>query len=112
VRRAHPLVSVIEVQREKAMDGAAVIKAVTGAFGGGVVLCEGGPSLFGQLLASGSAQELFLTVSPRIAGRKHDQARPGVVDGWTADPDALLPARLVSLHRAEDHLFLRYSLEP
>jgi riboflavin biosynthesis pyrimidine reductase len=111
VRRAHPLVSVIEVKREDQMDGTALISAVTGAFGGGVVLCEGGPTLFGQLLAGGAVQELFLTVSPRIAGRKHDQPRPGVVDGWTADPNALLPARLVSLHRAQDHLFLRYSLE-
>jgi riboflavin biosynthesis pyrimidine reductase len=111
VRKAHPLVSVIEVESDGEMDGSRMIEAVTGAFGAGLVLCEGGPSLFGRLLASSSVQELFLTVSPKIAGREHDQTRPGVVDGWSVDPDALLPARLVSLRRSEHHLFLRYSLE-
>lgn len=111
VRKAHPLVSVIEVDGNGEIDGAAVIDAVTGAFGAGVFLCEGGPSLFGQLLAGGSVQELFLTVSPKIAGREHDQARPGIVSGWAAGPDALRTARVVSVRRSENHLFLRYSLE-
>jgi len=111
VRKAHPLVSVIEVDADGAMNGAAVIEAITGAFGAGLVLCEGGPALFGRLLASESVQELFLTVSPKIAGREHDEARPGIVGGWAAPPDALREASLVSVRRSEDHLFLRYSLE-
>ena len=111
VRKAHPLVSALVVEGNGEMDGAAVIKAVTDAFGAGVMLCEGGPSLFGRLLASRSVQELFLTVSPQIAGRQHNEARPGIVSDWAADPDALRAATLVSLRRSEDHLFLRYSLE-
>ncbi len=111
VRKSHPLVSVIVVDGSGEMSGTAVIEAVTGAFGAGLVLCEGGPSLFGQLLAGGSVHELFLTVSPKIAGRDHDEARPGVVAGWAAAPDALRDARLVSVRRSKDHLFLRYSLE-
>jgi riboflavin biosynthesis pyrimidine reductase len=111
VRKAHPLVSVIEVVGDGKMDGPSIITAVTGAFGAGLILCEGGPSLFGQLLAGGAVQELFLTVSPKIAGRDHDQARPGVVSGWAAAPEALRPATLVSVRRSENHVFLRYSLE-
>ncbi len=111
VRKAHPLVSTIVVDGNGEIDGAALIDAVAGAFGPGLVLCEGGPSLFGRLLASRSVQELFLTVSPEIAGRQHNEARPGIVSDWAADADALRAATLVSLHRSEDHIFLRYSLE-
>ena len=82
-----------------------------GASGAGLLLCEGGPSLFGRLLADGAVQELFLTVSPRIAGRDHEQTRTGIVDGWAATPNALLRATVASVRRSDDHLFLRYRLE-
>ena len=36
------------------------------------ILSEGGPTLFGSLLASDLVDELYLTVSPLIAGRSHD----------------------------------------
>jgi riboflavin biosynthesis pyrimidine reductase len=111
VRGAHPLVQVIEVSSAGAIDGAAIISAVSSAFGPGLILCEGGPSLFGSLLAARAVQELFLTVSPRIAGREHHQPRLGIVNTWAANPDALLRATLASVHRSENHLFLRYRLE-
>jgi riboflavin biosynthesis pyrimidine reductase len=112
VRGAHPLVEVIEAAAvDGQIDGADVARAVSGAFGPGLLLCEGGPSLFGHLLAARAVQELFLTVSPRIAGREHNQPRPGIVDAWAADPDALRRATLTSVRRSEDHLFLRYRLE-
>jgi riboflavin biosynthesis pyrimidine reductase len=111
VRDAHPTVSVIEARSEGEMDGNTILKAVTGAYGPGLVLCEGGPSLFGRMLAARAVQDLFLTVSPRIAGREHDQSRPGIVDGWAADPGALRGATLTSVRRSDDHLFLRYRLE-
>jgi riboflavin biosynthesis pyrimidine reductase len=111
VRKAHPLVGVVVADGGGDIGGAAVIEAVSGAFGAGLVLCEGGPSLFGQLLSGGAVQELFLTVAPKLAGRDHDEQRPGVVSGWAAAPDALRAAGLVSVRRSEDHLFLRYRLE-
>jgi riboflavin biosynthesis pyrimidine reductase len=111
VRRAHPAVEVIEVATDGGIEGAAVIAAVSGALGPGLLLCEGGPSLFARLLGAGAVHELFLTVAPRIAGREHDQARPGIVDGWAADPGALRDATLASVRRSDDHLFLRYRLE-
>jgi len=111
VRRAHPLVQVIEAGTAGLMDGAAVVAAVGSGFGSGLMLCEGGPSLFGSLLAARAVQELFLTVSPRIAGREHHQPRPGIVNAWAADPEALRRATLGSVRRSDDHLFLRYRLE-
>jgi riboflavin biosynthesis pyrimidine reductase len=112
VRRAHPAVEVIEAgDGTDEIPGAEVTKAVSSVFGPGLLLCEGGPSLFGRLLGARAVQELFLTVSPRIAGREHDQARLGIVDSWAADPEAPRTATLVSVRRSEDHLFLRYRLE-
>jgi riboflavin biosynthesis pyrimidine reductase len=64
VRRAHPLASVVEVEEGPEISGARVVAAVTSALGPGLILCEGGPSLFGRLLADQSAHELFLTESP------------------------------------------------
>jgi riboflavin biosynthesis pyrimidine reductase len=111
VRRAHPLTSVVEVEEGPEISGARVVAAVTSALGAGLILCEGGPSLFGRMLADRSVHELFLTVSPQIAGRDHDQPRPGIVDGWAAAPDALPGAAIESVRRSGDHLFLRYRLE-
>ena len=37
-------------------------------FGVEILLCEGGPHLSGQLFAAGLVDELFLSVSPAIAG--------------------------------------------
>jgi riboflavin biosynthesis pyrimidine reductase len=108
VRRAHPLASVIEAGEGSELSGTAVVAAVTRALGPGLFLCEGGPSLFGRLLADRVVNELFLTISPRIAGRDHDQPRAGVVDGWAAAPAALPRAAIESVRRSGDHLFLRY----
>jgi riboflavin biosynthesis pyrimidine reductase len=74
------------------------------------ILTEGGPRLFGALLGAGVVDSLFLTVSPVIAGRDGDVGRPGVVDGVAFDPPGLSDARLVSVRRSDDHLFLRYEI--
>jgi riboflavin biosynthesis pyrimidine reductase len=74
------------------------------------ILTEGGPRLFGALLRVGLVDALFLTVSPVVAGRAGDRDRPGVVDGMVFDPPTLRGARLMSVRRSTDHLFLRYEL--
>jgi riboflavin biosynthesis pyrimidine reductase len=111
VRAAHPRVAVIEAGEEAGISGAGVVAAVTAALGPGLLLCEGGPSLFGRLLADHAVHELFLTISPCVAGRDHDHPRPGVVDGWAATPASLRSAAIESVRRSDDHLFLRYRLE-
>jgi riboflavin biosynthesis pyrimidine reductase len=108
VRRAHPLAGVIEAGEGSELSGTAIVAAVTRALGPRLLLCEGGPSLFGRLLADRVVNELFLTISPLIAGRDHDQLRAGVVGGWAAPPAALPRAAIESVRRSGDHLFLRY----
>ncbi|HET9289064.1 MAG TPA: dihydrofolate reductase family protein [Gaiella sp.] len=73
------------------------------------ILSEGGPMVFGSLLASGLVDELFLTISPLVAGRGSAR-RLSLVEGVELLPDAAVAARLLSARRHEHHLFLRYGL--
>ncbi|MBI3748895.1 MAG: dihydrofolate reductase family protein [Chloroflexi bacterium] len=75
-----------------------------------LVVCEGGPTLFGSLVAAGLVDELFLTVAPQIAGRGADHPRLALVEGLAYQPGATPWATLGSVRRAGDHLFLRYAL--
>jgi riboflavin biosynthesis pyrimidine reductase len=78
--------------------------------GAALALCEGGPHLFSQLLEAGLVDELFLTVAPHLVGRDDGSRRLGLVEG-TAFPDGRGQwARLQSIRRARDDLFLRYRL--
>jgi riboflavin biosynthesis pyrimidine reductase len=74
------------------------------------VLSEAGPHVFGSLLAAGCVDELFLTVSPVLAGRLVDARRFSLVEGVELLPQARVGGRIVSVRRAENHLFLRYLL--
>ena len=51
-----------------------------------LVLSEGGPTLFTSLVAAGLVDELFLTVSPLLAGRSGVQ-RLSLADGAELLPD-------------------------
>ncbi len=67
------------------------------------IICEGGPSLNHALLREGLVTELFLSISPMLAG---GEPALDIVHGPALeDPAALL---LISCHEAEDSLFLRY----
>ena len=70
---------------------------------------EGGPHLLGDFFAEGLLDELFLTLSPQVAGRNGTAARPGFVAGRIFAPDRPLWATLVGVKRGESHLFLRYA---
>ncbi|MFN8186335.1 MAG: dihydrofolate reductase family protein [Gaiellales bacterium] len=75
-----------------------------------LILSEGGPSLFGALLAAGVADELFLTVSPLLAGRAEPGARLGLVEGAELAPGSPVNSTLLGVRRDRDYLFLRYAL--
>lgn len=66
------------------------------------VLCEGGPRLFGDLIAADGVDELCLTISPQLAGG--DSLR--VSRGPTGD---LRGMRLVGALTDQDVLLLRYA---
>jgi len=74
-----------------------------------VVLTEAGPSMFGSLVASRLVDELFLTVSPVLAGRAAG-ARLGLVEGVELVPQTRVAGRLRSVRAHGSHLFLRYAL--
>ena len=72
------------------------------------LLHEGGPTLFGQFLAADAVDELFLTLSPQIAGRERDATRPAVVQGVQFLPDSAPCFQMVSVKEHAAYLYLRY----
>jgi 5-amino-6-(5-phosphoribosylamino)uracil reductase len=69
------------------------------------LLCEGGPTLFGSLLDEGLVDELFLTISPTLAGGGME---PTISRGMGLAEPATMSLRW-ALER-EQSLFLRYSV--
>jgi riboflavin biosynthesis pyrimidine reductase len=45
-----------------------VLRILRSDFGVASLLCEGGPTVFGSLLQEGLADELFLTLAPKLVG--------------------------------------------
>jgi riboflavin biosynthesis pyrimidine reductase len=75
-----------------------------------LILCEGGPLLFGELVDSGLVDELFLTLSPILAGHGHAGTRLSLLEGAELLPGRTPATELLTLRRADSHLFLRYRL--
>jgi riboflavin-specific deaminase-like protein len=73
-----------------------------------VVLCEGGGILNARLFAVGAIDELYVTVVPRILGRK---SAPTMVEGDGFEPDAIPDPLLTSVERVGDELFLVYRFD-
>ncbi len=88
--------------------GALVALEALHAGGHELILCEGGPSLFGEFVAARLVDELFLTLSPALAGRPPGQQRLSLLE-QSALPGGTA-GRLRSLRRSGSHLFLRYRL--
>ena len=65
------------------------------------VLCEGGPTLHGRLREAGLADELFLTIAPKLAGGE----APRILEGALQEPADL---ELAWLLESEGELFARY----
>jgi riboflavin-specific deaminase-like protein len=74
-------------------------------FGIRALLCEGGPTLFGALLAEGLVDELFLTLAPKLTG---GGASPTISNGPELPELAALELRWV-LQNASS-LYLRYAV--
>lgn len=69
------------------------------------VICEGGPHLFGWLVAAGVLDELCLTVAPLVAGGRAGRIIAGLESQVTE------PLRLTLVLEDHGHLFMRYSTE-
>jgi riboflavin biosynthesis pyrimidine reductase len=67
------------------------------------ILCEGGPTLFGDLARAGAVDELCLSISPLLAGPGARRIVAGPI--WDTDP---LTLDLVGLLEEDGALFCRY----
>lgn len=74
-----------------------------------VLLSEAGPHVTGQLVGEGLLDELFLTVSPVLAGRGKEK-RLGMVEGIELLPAKGAWSKLLSARQHGDYLFLRYGV--
>lgn len=90
------------------IDPEAILKLLHREFGVKLVLHEGGPALFGDFVAHGCMDEIFLTVAPQFAGRDGNRQRLGVISGTAFLPETAPWLRMVSVKQSADHLYLRY----
>ena len=98
-----PLPAMVDVTRlprgAQRMRGAL---AAARAAGIGSIVCEGGPTLLGLLIAEDLLDELVVTTAPMFVGAGEE---PVVRDSI---PHPLRRFRLAALYRGEDHAFARY----
>lgn len=73
------------------------------------ILSEAGPQVTGQLLKDDLLDDVFVTVSPVVAGRD-GAGRPGLAEGVALLPGRRVQARLASARTGDSFLMLRYSL--
>jgi riboflavin biosynthesis pyrimidine reductase len=92
----------------KSISPSAILTLLRQEAGVELLLLEAGPTLFGEFLAGGFMDELFLTVAPQIAGRVTEEPRPGLVENVQFSPTTAPWWKLVSVRNAADYLFLRY----
>jgi riboflavin biosynthesis pyrimidine reductase len=91
------------------LDLTAALAELAERFGVATLLCEGGPHLARQLLGAGLLDELFLSVSPLLAG---GEPSGGEALRILAGPELETPAPLALLGAlcSESTLFLRYGV--
>ncbi|MGH2844213.1 MAG: dihydrofolate reductase family protein, partial [Solirubrobacteraceae bacterium] len=75
----------------------------------GLIVCEGGPRLLGQLIQQRLLDQLVLCISPHLAGGANALR---LTEGLELPAPALLPMTLLDLARADDFVFLRYAAAP
>jgi riboflavin-specific deaminase-like protein len=88
-----------------ALDLGAALGELRSRLGVRSILCEGGPTLNGALLAEGLVDELFLSLSPKLTAGP----APLTIVAGEALPDPV-EMELLWLLESEGHLFLRYAL--
>ncbi|MBI5419868.1 MAG: hypothetical protein HZA60_07260, partial [Deltaproteobacteria bacterium] len=102
-------VRVEEADGAGAIGARSVLSAVARIRPGEIFLVEGGPHLMGDFFAEKCLDELFLTLSPQVAGRDESAERPGFVAGKRFAPQDPRWGTLTAVKRGGDFLFLRYA---
>ena len=87
------------------------LEAIKGRYAVEVLLVEGGPALNHALISAGLADELYLTLAPKLLGGKSPDALSafeGPILGFQKGPRP----ELISVYLCGDELYLRYALLP
>lgn len=101
VARAEEVADVV-VAGDAAVEPEAAVTELRARFGARLALCEGGPTLLGQVAAAGLLDELCLTVAPVLGG---DPLPVSV----TPEGAGLTRMALAHVAEAEGSLYLRYT---
>jgi riboflavin-specific deaminase-like protein len=99
----------LRAERDGMLDLHAAVGELRERYGIELLLCEGGPHLNANLLASGLVDELLVTLAPKLAGG--DPARGEalrIVAGALLQTP--LELELIGLLQSESELFLRYAV--
>ena len=116
-RLAHESLSATSEVRAVAADesggvqAAALLDLLASDYGVRIAVHEGGPHVLAPFLRAGLLDELFLTLSPSLAGRADGVPRLALVEGLGYTPSEAPWATLLSAKLAGSHLLLRYRLE-
>jgi 2,5-diamino-6-(ribosylamino)-4(3H)-pyrimidinone 5'-phosphate reductase len=92
------------------MDLLEALQRLKSEFAVDLLLVEGGPMLNHALISRGLADELFLTLAPKLLGGEGRDSFT-ILGGTPLLPEATSP-KLLSGYLAGDELFLRYALNP
>ena len=102
-------VEYVRSTRHDTVDLPAALATLRERFAVTVLLCEGGPHLNVALLAAGLVDELFLTLSPMLAGGdRGDSLR--ILSGPELRPAVQLS--LLGALSSDSEVFLRYGMRP
>jgi riboflavin-specific deaminase-like protein len=96
----------IRAEHDGALDLRGALAELRERFDVHTLLGEGGPHLNSQLLAAGLVDELFLSLSPMLAGEDPTGKALRIVAGTSLDPPVAL--ELVATFEHSSSLFLRY----
>ena len=94
-----------------AIDMEQALKVLTAEHAVDLLLVEGGPTLNHALISRNLADELFLTLAPKLLGGSRNEAL-GILKGQRVSPEEPRLVNLLSVHAAGDELFLRYKFGP
>jgi riboflavin-specific deaminase-like protein len=99
----------VRTQREGRLDLAAALAELHERFAARTLLCEGGPHLNSQLLVAGLVNELFLSLSPKLAGGDPPSGEAlRIIAGAELEPPVGL--ELLGALESDSQLFLRYGV--
>jgi riboflavin biosynthesis pyrimidine reductase len=100
--------TIVVIGEDTVLDPRAAVEALHER-GASLILSEAGPHTFGRLVGAGLVDELFLTVSPLLAGDRGQVTRYGLVESVELMPPGIRE-ELLGVRRHGDYLFVRYGV--